>query len=939
MQAQNPLSYRIFPDDIYLSSTVYFVFQDSKGFIWLCTDAGVYKYNSYDFEHFSTANGLPDNEIFRVYEDKKGRIWFMSLNGKPSFYFNEQLYTSSNNKLLSEIKFSKMMISECEDEEGNLYISSKDNMMYKIDRDDRVSLIKTGRQTNLLWVYEDSVYTIPEHLFFRSYNPRGDYVINTVYVGVKNIIYRSTDSKNFTPFTTLPEECEEIIYLKVLNDTSCYVGTRNGLFILNLQNPESNKHYFRGFGITCVEKDFEGNIWLTTLKHGVHVIPSLDVIKFSDDVFPVKNITCIEKDSSNNLWLGMSNNNYAVITPDGRIFQDVLESQTVLDISRIRHFNEATWIASKAGVLRIINGRKKYYQIYANDIHIEEPDNVFIGVESGLKFNFNIFESQIDYLLKKNQSEKEFSIVNARCNAIIGGDKGEVWFGTSQGLFCYKDELVLEMGKLNPLFNSFIRDLVYDSKTQRLFVATNNNGVLVVKKGNLEFSISSANGLPYNDCYALKIDSVGNLWIGASNVLVKLDAQKIQPNSNFIFSKANFYATRVFDIEIVRDKLYLATEEGLIAFSGKDIFTQYIIPPLISITDFKVNNVSHIMNSEKNFPYFEDDINISYSGISYTDRQNLQYEYQLEGYDTTWQKTIERNIIYNSLSPGKYLFKVRALNNSGIQSQTEIMSFYIGRPFWQTWWFYAGGFSLISSIIYFSWRKRLANIKAKFTGEKTKIEVEKKLIELEHKVLRLQMNPHFIFNTLNSIKGYYAEHDSTKANEYISKFSKLLRTILENTEQVISLDKETETLNLYLELMQLRYQDMFNYTIQIEDGIDAAKTGIPAMLLQPFLENSIIHGIIPKGFPGLLNISFKKENSELVCSITDNGIGRNAATLMNKNKEHHSMATQVVQEFLHTLNSNNNSNQFNLIIHDLFDTQNQASGTQVIIRLPFINII
>ena len=937
LKAQDPLATRINPDDVYLSSTVYYVLQDSEGFIWLSTDAGVYQYDSYDFEHFSTANGLPDNEIFRIYEDSQHRIWFIPLNGKLSYYQNGKLNTPENNKMLAKIPFTKIVIGEFEDEKGNMYFASKNEIVCKITPEDSVEITYNKMIYNFLWVQNDSVYTIEESLLNRHYNPRGSIYKDQIVIGVFLNVYYKKGTDQFEKLITLPEKSVEIIFMKLFSDSSLFIGTRKGLYILNPNDTSTLKNYFPDWAVTCIEKDFENNLWISTLEDGVHLVQSLNILKYNEPNLPSKIITCLEKDKDNNLWIGLTNDDYAIIDNTGTITNYQFPSKINHDIVNIRHFENETWVVSKSGLLKIENGEKKYYDFYGNDLLQFGKNSLILGQEYVLKFSADNFDEEIAYTIATRYGQEKYTLIKSRCNVLTAGKSNEAWIGTIHGLFCYRDNVLIDFGKIDPLFKAFIRDIKYDPTSGRTYVATNTNGILVVRDDKLEFTITSADGMPYNDCYAIKILSSEHILASASNELVAITMDK-KPIVNILNISAGAFSNRIFAIEEINGTIYLGTENGLISFSRKNTYRNESKPKIV-LQDFIVSNQSELQNQDKSFSYNQNEITISYTGVSFRDHKNLSYEYVLEGYDENWQRTRERIITYKSLPPGNYVFKVRAVNRSGIYSETLSINYIIRTPFWQMWWFYVAIALIVAAAIYFVWKLRLKTIKANYAAEKEAMETERKLLELEHKAMRLQMNPHFIFNTLNSIKGFYAENDTVKANEYISKFSKLLRSILENTDQVVSLEKEIEYLKLYLDLTQLRYPDKFVYKIAMDESINISKTGIPPMLVQPFLENSIVHGIVPMQSQGLIQLDFAKSNGQLICSITDNGIGRNAAKLNSSTKEHQSKAIEIINEFILALNLKNYSEKFTLDLQDLYDEKHEPAGTKVIITLPYFNIL
>lgn len=218
--------------------------------------------------------------------------------------------------------------------------------------------------------------------------------------------------------------------------------------------------------------------------------------------------------------------------------------------------------------------------------------------------------------------------------------------------------------------------------------------------------------------------------------------------------------------------------------------------------------------------------------------------------------------------------------------------------------------------------------------EKRSVELEKKSVETEQRLLRSQMNPHFIFNSLSSVQNYISIDDKIAAMSFLSKFADLIRRILENSrESTIPLEDEINALELYCELEQLRLKNKFDFSIHVEEGLNAQNVFVPPMLVQPFVENAIKHGLKRKEEKGLLDIEFRKNQSVIYCIVRDNGIGRKATT-DKKDKKHTSLALKIIQERLEVL-EDVYEEKLSYKIDDLTDEQNNARGTEVMLTLPF----
>jgi len=232
-----------------------------------------------------------------------------------------------------------------------------------------------------------------------------------------------------------------------------------------------------------------------------------------------------------------------------------------------------------------------------------------------------------------------------------------------------------------------------------------------------------------------------------------------------------------------------------------------------------------------------------------------------------------------------------------------------------------------------------------FESEKSKVELQKERTELEMRALRAQMNPHFIFNSLNSIQHLISIREKEEAIGYLSKFSKLIRQILENSrENTVSIRSEMELLELYIQLEQLRFNHKFDYHIAVDEKIDKENTEIPPLLIQPYVENAILHGLVNRDGKGDLWLSMERNNGSLVCKIEDNGIGRAKALDIEQKKlsKHKSLGIKVTSERIATLSTMMDC-KTEVLIEDLFESNQdpeetpQSRGTRVTITIPVMD--
>ena len=290
---------------------------------------------------------------------------------------------------------------------------------------------------------------------------------------------------------------------------------------------------------------------------------------------------------------------------------------------------------------------------------------------------------------------------------------------------------------------------------------------------------------------------------------------------------------------------------------------------------------------------------------------------------------------YTNLPSGNYTFELQVANNEGLWHKAPLsIPVSIATPWWETWAFRVTFLLAIAALFYFIYKYRVTIIR---NEARMKSEFERKIADVELSALRAQMNPHFIFNCLNSIENYIIKNETFKAAEYINDFARLIRLILQNSRsEFIPLTDEIEALDLYLQMESLRFVDQFEYHIDIDPSVNAHDIEIPPMLIQPFVENAIWHGLIPKKGSGKLDIRMSRVNGMLTTVIEDNGIGRKKSGELNASMKKHgkrSMGMQITKNRLEVINALYEKNA-TIRITDLADNTGQSNGTRVELNIP-----
>jgi two-component sensor histidine kinase len=422
---------------------------------------------------------------------------------------------------------------------------------------------------------------------------------------------------------------------------------------------------------------------------------------------------------------------------------------------------------------------------------------------------------------------------------------------------------------------------------------------------------------------------------GLADGLVNLETNI---NSSFIDSKG---------------KLWFGTASGLVSFLTSTAAEKYSSPLLILknilINYQKIDFLKYADGIDENglpknlrLPYSKNNLTFETEGISLANYPGIQFQFWLEGQDVTWSPLYANTTItFNGLSAGNYILHGRSIDSRGAVSKEFSFPFTVKQPFYSTWWFILSVLAIFAFSLYQILLFRLKREREK--NEKEKMTYRARLLSLEQKSLNASMNRHFIFNSLNSIQFFINTQDRLSANKFLTNFAKLIRKNLDSSEDgnEVALSQELERLDLYLSLESMRFKDRFSYSISTAANIDAELLIIPAMMLQPFIENSIIHGILPdESKKGSIEIRISLQGDLLIIEIEDNGIGIDIS-ISNKidyNGDHRSQGMEITTKRIELLQKIS-KRHFELIgPTQLFDSDNAVRGTSVILKFSVDNL-
>lgn len=940
------------------SSEVYSIKQDSKGFLWFCTDAGVSRFDGNAFKTFTITEGLPDNTILNVYEDSKARIWFHSFSGKLTYYDGSKICAFPLSIATVDSLKGSFLKAIYVDDQDNIWLWARS--IYVID-----AQTKKVHRTNY-------VQGLPRKFI----NKR---MIDAVTCMSGNS-FRSGIAKHVNFFQKIFElqdwSAGKKVYMVARPDGHWLLARQKKLVELDAEGGVLWEKEFSN-DIICLYQDRAYNVWIGLWKNGVQYFSKGNIKKASINYFPSKSITSVLEDKEKGFWFGTLQSgvyympNYKIASLNDK--QGLSDNKVNCIVGRN---GEEVFVGMEDGTLqRIHKGNRGYIyeQISTSEVkykggrstphyslYLDKGENLFYSdgysfikkdkwgnilrklenvpdVKCIYPFGDDIYLGTSDNLFKLNKDWKKSKVDQERVEAMVHF-KDTFWLGNLDGLNYLDGQTIVPYKRKEKVFRFRIKDLKKYSNDY-LLIATKGNGLLFYNGGDNVIRLGEEEGLSSDICNSIFLDEQNSIWVCTNNGLDKIVVQDLR-TKKFKIKRYN-QSTGLLSNEVSQmyksgDAIWVATRLGLSHFNESDITSNNTAPPVF-ITSVSVNGTQLRSDSSTTLAYNQNNVEVTYVGIAYRNAQTILYRYKTIGLDTFWKYTSATSVRFTTLPPGSYRFLISAQNNEGIWSSNPASySFVIKPAFWETIWFWVISTLAIVIVVFWIVRRR---IKGTLLRTKEQLETKRKMAEYELRALRAQMNPHFIFNTLNAIQDYYNKHRNAEGNIYLAKFSKLIRRILDNSElSKITIEDEIETLRLYLELETMRLEEKaIAYTISVDPEIEANFCKIPSMLVQPYVENAIWHGLTLKDGECRLSIEFRLHtDDQLLCIVEDNGIGRTAAAAVRSSKElyHQSKGTVITMYRIEQLNQSINSN-LSVDIIDKWQSTGEPAGTRVELYIPF----
>jgi ligand-binding sensor domain-containing protein len=927
-------------------ANVYALYQDPQKFLWFGTETGVSRFDGTHFKNFTTNDGLPDNEILEIYGDDEGRVWLVPFKKTICYYYQGKIYNQQNDSILAKIKLQSNVLTVCKDkykntwilEEKGLYLITAKNELRFFDKINNVPLdgplfIGLNKQQELILQWQEGVYTYNNQNFQWLFNiniPIEYRRFLSVHIAGDFIVWRSGEKNACAQsFTTKEMHCFEFpvntMRFSTPGNGTIAINTTGGTIIYNPVTKKSDYNFLNNLAVSKVLIDHEGSWWFSTLGEGVYQLLSTSYKNFvpwkegsNQEIFSLSRL-------GNKLIMG-TNFSQLLYTTNFKTTGSIILPTT------IKNKYNRVMILYKTPGNKLIVGTDEILGIADENLNLTQSVKT-----NAIK---NIFYKNDDsvYIATANEMNR-ISLNNLSVSEKLWGErstavsvyKNTVFVGTLNGLYHLPTgKLPVFMGEYDSLFTKRVSSMVISSDTT-LWVGTYDGGIIGLKKGQVTDTINTERGLTSNICRHLFIEK-DIIWAGTDKGLTRIDV-KTRPFKITSFTvNDGLLSNHINAVYKEGDTVYVATQDGITYFNEKIITNTSQCSLVItnvfhSSKDITVKNDYHFDHDENNF-------RIEFVGISYKSAGDIIYKYKLEGLDTDWKTTKGTSLDFLSLPAGDYVLNIIAINKFGIKSQIKRIAISIEKAFYQTTWFYTLAIAATAALTWFL--VALYNQRRR-KKEKHERETQKRITELEQMALRAQMNPHFIFNCLNSIQQFVYDKDIQQANKFISGFARLIRQTLDNSAKTtITVANEVDYLGSYLALEKIRFENQFDYKITVDAGINTEEYKIPVMLIQPHVENSIRHGIrYKKEGGGKISIQFSLQQNHLVCVIEDNGIGRKKALELKSRQhiEYQSKGMLLTTERIEAMNKVLNEN-IKMEVVDMEDENQESLGTKILIYFP-----
>ncbi len=935
-----------------LSDEVYNLHQDKKGYLWLFTEYGAMKYNGKVFE--AVLKNLPAKEsvMYAVYENREGRMWVANSNKNIYEVINDSAFIikgieATSDKLKSEAQEIYQLYV---DDSLNIYAKT---WVYTIKfiKDDHYRAVYVNQQI-LKTPYYEKVLKLGD-----AYMSVWKNTIVPALLYRKNLIYKFIDKGHAQDNIVLTLDgfglikyCKRFgndLYLSIHNrivklDSSCKnkeIQVKD--IILNFTKDRNNhlwvacyrdglreydekdsllNHYFEGITINDVMADNNNGLWLSTDGQGIYHCPNINESyydKSSPLGKPVNFIKKIKKD----LFVGTNDVHIFRITDKTVLVLkkawDELDDQP-LDIipyndKYLACYNSHIESINKSGIAKVFS--KKTFFLPYRALSYTEDTLALLG-RNRIAFVHNNAHEFFEYEYPRNIKFdfKTYAFVRSKKGLLVASDKG---------VFCFENGVAFQPAYLKPTGDFLIKQIKQDFEGNYWF-CTKNNGLFKLTPDEKLWHYSMPAGLErdiINDLYFINANS----FLLCSNTGLYYHSGPV--DKPVIGRLEKIYTGEVQTATFYGDRIYVGTKNGLVVLSSRVLAVKQMIN--FNLRSIYVNSERVNMPGLRALNYWQNTLEFKFDVITYS-KASCSIRYRLAGAVNDSGIVNSDKLNFIGLPPGSYTLTANPV--SDLVLAPIVVDFVIVPAVWQRTWFRA---CVIIGLIIILMYGGFLFFRYNRSKVLKKAESEKLIAEYRLIALKAQINPHFMSNCIAAIQHLILQNKVNEANEYLAKFSFLVRQVLNlSSKALVPLKEEIEIVGLYLKLERLRF-DKIAVEFHIDPQIDISCTLIPPLLSQPIIENAIWHGLLPLGLEKtpLLSLSIKQEAGTIRIIIEDNGVGRTMpGNSISNSRESKGIA--ITRQRIENLKFISGQDLASLSYEDLLDVNGDPAGTRVVISLP-----
>ncbi len=896
------------------NSCVYSLHQDKQGFLWVATEFGLSRFDGIQFDNYDGSDFLPENTMLST-TDGPGKDIYVSTLSKGLYKLHPN---GTSEKSIDPFKGSQVTkiytadsllycFARFEGKVAAYHTTTKRTVYFSPGRTgDSVITSVCLKGKSLLVTTKHNLYSfsygfqklLKKHIISQEISALSEDREGYTWIGGKGALYKF-NSQNYQLLDSIvfdPNRQNEIdcilfdgknnLWYSTLLPASLYcVEKKEGAY--KFGNISERLH----LGVTDINDlllDKENNVWIATYNKGLYC--AKNTFLYSPDQFRSLYVNSVYVDSQGKRYFGGIDGIH-IVDPASGANRHIVANKNLREYTYgFNQFDHKIFIRTNGGYFKpgeIFSVYDDFYMLHYRSVLFLNDSMILSGGWENQLFILPYKKQPLSLFASASITLEKHPVGRNRVNKLVMDKNGVIWCATDAGLYVIDLKNRSATRVNNPHVLTRVTDLLVEPDNT-LWIGT-ENALVKYDKETWE-AYPEIDGHKVGKVNSLAIDNKNRLYVATYKGLFILE----HGLSSYLNDKSGLLTNEINALcyDQMRDIMVLATNDGYseIDIKAYDAFKK--LPLQVVIKSLAINDSVLPLSQTYHVSPHPNDIRLHYVAINLSYPKSIIYQYQID--DNDWVETNSNSLELAALNEGEHTIKIRASIDRKNWCKPETAAIIIAPSFYNTVWFKTMIALALLLIILLVAQYRLRKIKAKANR---RVVVQKQLENLKFKALNASINPHFIFNALNSIQNYINKNDKNKASNYLAKFARLIRLVLDKAnEKEITIKEETERLTTYMQLEQMRFDNSFTYSINVDPDLNYLL--IPNMIIQPLVENAILHGI--KGVESAhISISFGLEEHFLVIHVDDNGIGINQ-NHKNPGRGHHSFALLNIRERLAT---------------------------------------